>query len=139
MTLQGLVPDAAVPAIQLVGMLVFATRILHRLPRCRKQRPELRRRSFSDVGAMTWHGAMPHQAEWSDETRLVAFTISSASQGGLYCAFNTSHKPQTVTLPHWPGLVWQPVMDTGKVLLQFYKCMQLCSQSCGQMQPSSCL
>ncbi|KAL3147709.1 Iron-sulfur assembly protein 1 [Trebouxia sp. C0010 RCD-2024] len=80
----------------------------------RKQRPELRRRSFMDGGAMTWHGHMPHQAEWTEETRLVAFSVSSPSQGGLYCAFNTSHKPQTVTLPHWPGLVWQPVMDSGK-------------------------
>lgn len=69
-----------------------------------------------DGGAMTWHGHMPHQAEWTEETRLVAFSVSSPSQGGLYCAFNTSHKPQTVTLPHWPGLVWQPVMDSGKVL-----------------------
>ena len=69
-----------------------------------------------DGGAMTWHGHMPHQAEWTEETRLVAFSVSSPGQGGLYCAFNTSHKPQTVTLPHWPGLVWQPVMDSGKVI-----------------------
>ena len=82
---------------------------------CRKRRPELRRRSFMDGGAMTWHGKMPYQAEWTEETRLVAFSVSSAGQGGLYCAFNTSHRPQTVTLPHWPGLVWQPVMDSGKV------------------------
>lgn len=65
---------------------------------------------------MTWHGHMPHQAEWTEETRLVAFSVSSPGQGGLYCAFNTSHKPQTVTLPHWPGLVWRPVMDSGKVM-----------------------
>ena len=64
---------------------------------------------------MTWHGHMPYQAEWTEETRLVAFSVSSPGQGGLYCAFNTSHKPQTVTLPHWPGLIWQPVMDSGKV------------------------
>lgn len=82
---------------------------------CRKRRPEFRRRSFMDGGAMTWHGQMPYQTEWTDETRLVAFSVSSADQGGLYCAFNTSHRPQTVTLPHWPGLVWQPVMDSGKV------------------------
>ena len=68
-----------------------------------------------DGGAMTWHGHMPYQAEWTEETRLVAFSVSSAGQGGLYCAFNTGHTPQTVTLPHWPGLVWLPVMDSGKV------------------------
>lgn len=68
-----------------------------------------------DGGAMTWHGAMPGEADWTEDTRLVAFTVSSPSQGGLYCAFNTSHRPQTVVLPHWPGLVWQAVMDTGKV------------------------
>ncbi|DBB07506.1 TPA: Iron-sulfur assembly protein 1 [Trebouxia sp. C0006] len=80
----------------------------------RKRRPELRRRSFMDGGAMTWHGAMPGEADWTEDTRLVAFTVSSPSQGGLYCAFNTSHRPQTVVLPHWPELVWQAVMDTGK-------------------------
>ena len=68
-----------------------------------------------DNGGMTWHGQVPHEAEWTEETRLVAFTVSSPSQGGLYCAFNTSHKAQTVILPDWPGLMWQPVMDTGKV------------------------
>ena len=81
---------------------------------CRKQRPELLRRSFMDNGAMSWHGVTPYEADWSEETRLVAFTVSSPSQGGLYCAFNTSHKAQTLQLPHWPGLVWQPLMDTGK-------------------------
>ena len=70
-----------------------------------------------DGGAMTWHGAMPGEADWTEDTRLVAFTVSSPSQGGLYCAFNTSHRPQTVVLPHWPELVWQAVMDTGKVPL----------------------
>lgn len=78
-----------------------------------------------DGGAMTWHGQMPHQAEWTEETRLVAFSVSSTGQGGLYCAFNTSHRAQTVTLPHWPGLVWQPLMDSGKVIavpIQTVKC-----------------
>ena len=70
-----------------------------------------------DNGAMTWHGQKPYDADWSEETRLVAFTVSSPAKGGLYCAFNTSHKAQTLQLPHWPGLVWQPLMDTGKVLL----------------------
>lgn len=70
---------------------------------------------------MTWHGHMPYQAEWTEETRLVAFSVSSAGQGGLYCAFNTGHTPQTVTLPHWPGLVWQPVMDSGKVDMTPYQ------------------
>lgn len=64
---------------------------------------------------MTWHGTQPYQPEWSDETRLVAFTVSSPTEGGLYCAFNTSHRPITVDLPLWPGLSWCPVMDTGKV------------------------
>ena len=68
-----------------------------------------------DNRGMTWHGRQPYQPEWTDETRLVAFTVSSPTEGGLYCAFNTSHKPVTVDLPHWPGLSWQPVMDTGKV------------------------
>lgn len=68
-----------------------------------------------DNRGMTWHGLQPYQPEWTDETRLVAFTVSSPIAGGLYCAFNTSHRPVTVDLPHWPGLTWQPVADTGKV------------------------
>lgn len=100
--------------------------ILSNMLLCRKHRPELRRRSFMDGGAMTWHGQMPYQAEWTEETRLVAFSVSSAGQGGLYCAFNTSHRPQTVTLPHWPGLVWQPVMDSGKVHMTLHRsCFQM--------------
>ena len=93
----------------------LATSISTVLLPCRKRRPELRRRSFMDGGAMTWHGHMPYQATWTEDTRLVAFSVSSAGQGGLYCAFNTSHRPQTVTLLHWPGLIWQPIMDSGKV------------------------
>lgn len=81
----------------------------------RRQRPELRRSSFMDNRGMTWHGQQPYQPEWTDETRLVAFSLSSPTEGGLYCAFNTSHRPATVDLPHWPGLTWRPVMDTGKV------------------------
>ena len=45
----------------------------------------------------------------------MAYTLSSPTEGGLYCAFNSSHKAQVVELPHWPGTQWQLLMDSGRV------------------------
>lgn len=32
----------------------------------------------------------------------------------IYVAFNTSHRPVTITLPERPGYKWEPLVDTGK-------------------------
>eukprot|EP00891_Asterochloris_glomerata_P003947 jgi/Astpho2/3947/e_gw1.00063.17.1_t len=80
----------------------------------RRRRPELRRGSFDDAGGLTFHGVTPGAPDWSEESRLVAYTLSSPTEGGLYCAFNSSHKAQVVELPHWPGTQWQLLMDSGR-------------------------
>ncbi len=58
---------------------------------------------------------LPHQPDWTDTSRLVAFTLSDGAGGGLYVAFNTSHLPRLLKLPVWGGRVWQPLVDTSKV------------------------
>ncbi|EFJ40420.1 1,4-alpha-glucan branching enzyme II, isoamylase, partial [Volvox carteri f. nagariensis] len=58
---------------------------------------------------------LPHQPDWSETSRLVAFTLSDGKGGGLYVAFNTSHMPRLLKLPNWAGRLWQPLLDTSKV------------------------
>ena len=82
---------------------------------CRRQRPELRQRDFVGPAAIQWHGVQAGSTDWSEASRLVAFTLSGPS-GGLYIAFNSSHLPTTVQLPDWYGRQWQPLVDTGKVI-----------------------
>lgn len=68
-----------------------------------------------DGGTIAWHGMQPGAADWSEESRLVAWTLADGAGGGLYIAFNASHRPTTLELPHWHGRSWQLVSDTGKV------------------------
>ncbi len=60
---------------------------------------------------------MPDEPDWTDTSRLIAWTVSTAGSDGLYIAFSASHLPVTLQLPIWPGRTWQPVIDTGKVCL----------------------
>ena len=41
---------------------------------------------------------------------------AGSADGGLYIAFNTSHRPAVVDLPPWAGRRWQLYADSGKVL-----------------------
>lgn len=68
-----------------------------------------------DGSTIAWHGMQPYAADWSDESRLVAWTLADGRGGGIYIAFNSSHRPTTLELPHWHGRSWQLVSDTGKV------------------------
>lgn len=45
----------------------------------------------------------------------MAWSTGDGQGGGVYVAFNASHKAQVVELPHWPGLAWRLVADTSKV------------------------
>jgi len=45
-------------------------------------------------GDVQWHGELPLEPDWSEASRLVAYTLSNGKGGGLYVAFNTSHKPK---------------------------------------------
>jgi isoamylase len=68
-----------------------------------------------DGGAIAWHGAVANEPDWSEQSRLVAYTLADGRGGGIYIAFNTSHKAQVVQLPAWPGRAWQLVADSGQV------------------------
>jgi len=57
-----------------------------------------------------WHGAQPYQPNWSDSSRLVAFTLKGPSF--LYVAFNAAYFSQTVHLP--PNILWKEVVKTEK-------------------------
>ncbi|KAK9824321.1 hypothetical protein WJX72_009436 [[Myrmecia] bisecta] len=81
----------------------------------RRARPELRRSRYLAGDDITWHGALVGEPDWSDTSRLLAFTLSNGAGGGLYVAFNSSHQAQVLQLPAWEGRTWQTVLDTGKV------------------------
>jgi hypothetical protein len=81
----------------------------------RRTRKELRRDTFVVGDTIEWHGVRPHEPDWEEGSRLVALTLRAAAGRGIYAAFNTSHRPQLLQLPDWPGRSWQLVMDTGKV------------------------
>ena len=63
----------------------------------------------------------------------MAYTLSSPTEGGLYCAFNSSHKAQVVELPHWPGTQWQLLMDSGRVSTKPHSVFPKCLEACGVM------
>ena len=77
----------------------------------RRRHPELRRGHY---GGLDFHGPAPGAPDFSDASRLVAWSLGDGAGGGLYIAFNASHRPQVVALPHWPGRAWRLVADTGK-------------------------
>lgn len=56
-----------------------------------------------------WHGEAAFKPDWSDSSRLVAYTLKkqAPAPGGLYVAFNSGHMPKVVELPHWHGRTWQ--------------------------------
>ncbi|EIE26827.1 glycoside hydrolase [Coccomyxa subellipsoidea C-169] len=90
-------------------------RYFRHLVHFRRTHAELRRSSFVHAGAIAWHGKLPNEPDWTEESRLVAYTLSNSSGGGLYIAFNTSHKGQIVQLPLWPNRTWQLISDSGQI------------------------
>jgi isoamylase len=102
-------------------------RFVRRLVHFRRARRELRRSHF--VGGdrdVQWHGEKPFEPDWSDGSRLVAYTLSPqpeglyenrrpGGEGGLYVAFNTAHTPRVLELPRWEGREWVPVFDSARV------------------------
>lgn len=70
-----------------------------------------------DGGSIAWHGKLPNDPDWTEESRLVAYTLSNSKGGGLYIAFNTSHKAQIVQLPQWLNRTWQLISDSGQASL----------------------
>ncbi len=82
----------------------------------RARTPALRLPAHPTGDQVAWHGRTPNEPDWSETSRLVAFTLTDGTPGAgmLYVAFNTSHLPVTLTLPPpGAGRRWRLVMDTG--------------------------
>jgi len=63
-----------------------------------------------------WHGLKPHEPNWEETSRFIAYTISANTPDDpekFYVAFNANYKTELVTLPTLPqGLRWRYVLDT---------------------------
>ena len=86
---------------------------------------------FPDGQNIKWHGVNPDEPDWSDSSRLLAYTITKKGdhnwqRPGLYVAWNTSHRSITVNLPEWAGSSWRLVADTSKVAEQPPKHPPIC-------------
>jgi len=91
-------------------------RFFRHLVHFRRSRAQFRNTAFLDDAQVQWHGEAPGAPDWSDASRLVAFTL--AAQGDspeLYVAFNAGHEAALLALPG-PGevLEWRPVADTSR-------------------------
>lgn len=67
-------------------------RFVRQLVRLRRSSPLLRRAGYVGEGDVTWHGEQPNTPDWSEASRLVAYTLhddNDASGRDLYIAFNT--------------------------------------------------
>eukprot|EP00775_Hariotina_reticulata_P003086 gene3086-3365_t len=95
------------------GFARFVRRLIH----FRHMHPELRRTSYVNDNDIQWHGEAAFRPDWTDSSRLVAYTLKKQGPegGGLYVAFNTGHVPKTVELPNWHGRAWKVVVDTSKL------------------------
>lgn len=81
-------------------VLVFLRRHAH---------PELRRKAYVNDNDVQWHGEAAFKPDWTDSSRLVAYTLKKqgTAGGGLYVAFNSGHMPKVVELPNWHGRAWK--------------------------------
>lgn len=80
----------------------------------RKKHPLLGKDSFLSPDDVTWHGLHPHQPDWGNDNKFLAFTLNILGQGpDLYAAFNAAHIPHTVHLPPAAnGKSWCWVVNT---------------------------
>lgn len=81
----------------------------------RRSSPVLQKTQYVNEGDIQWHGEEPHVPDWTDQSRLVAYTLYDPSNGGgYYVAFNAAHIPKVLKLPKTGGRMWRPLVDTGK-------------------------
>jgi len=94
------------------GLVRFFKRLIH----MRKENPLFRQRSFLDGEKVQWHGVKPFEPDWSETSRIVAFTLQDGkSSEVLYVAFNSGHKVELLELPELDdGGVWDILVDTSK-------------------------
>lgn len=93
------------------GLLRFVSGMI----KMRKAHPELQRTQYVNDRDIQWHGVLPNEPDWSDTSRLVAYSLEDYRGGGLFVAFNTAHLPKMLSLPKRAGRVWQQIVDTSKV------------------------
>jgi isoamylase len=90
-------------------------RFVRGLIQLRKMHPELQRTQFVNDRDIQWHGVNPNEPDWSETSRLVAYSLEDYRGGGLFVAFNSAHLPKMLSLPKRAGRVWQQIVDTSKV------------------------
>jgi pullulanase/glycogen debranching enzyme len=60
----------------------------------RRARPELQRTEHVDEADVQWHGERPGEPDWTETSRLVAYTLTELEpprRPTLMVAFNTAH------------------------------------------------
>ena len=73
----------------------------------RKAHSVLRRETFLSDKEIQWHGQKPFRPDWSESSRLVAFTL--IDRNALYAVFNANYFPVQMTLPPLQGQKWRQV------------------------------
>lgn len=90
-------------------------RFFSQMIKLRKECPVLGVPQYLGSDRLQWHGNLPDQPDWSDQSRLVAFSVHDPTRTtGLYVVFNSAHTPTVVQLPKWEGFQWRPLVDTAK-------------------------
>lgn len=93
------------------GLVRFFQKLIH----LRKSNPSLRQSVYMDGEKIKWHGLKASEPDWSDSSRLVAFSIVGEKKSDdLYVAFNSGHAPVTVELPEIDSGYWDITADTSK-------------------------
>ncbi len=80
----------------------------------RNQNTLLTRKEFLKDTDVEWHGHIPFKANWSDDSRFIAWTLTdNVKSEPLYIAFNAHFEPANIQLPPPPkGKVWHRIVDT---------------------------
>lgn len=80
----------------------------------RKKQKLLRRATFLEIQDVDWHGHMPFHANWSANSRFVAYTLKDhEKEEHLYIAFNSESGRPSVQLPDPPAnKKWYRIVDT---------------------------
>jgi isoamylase len=90
-------------------------RFFQKLIQLRKANPSLRQSAYMDGEKIKWHGVKASDPDWSDSSRLVAFSIvGERKSDDLYVAFNSGHAQVTVELPEIDSGYWDITADTSK-------------------------
>jgi isoamylase/glycogen operon protein len=95
------------------GLLRFYQLLNH----FRRDTPILRQSQFLTDNQIDWHGTSPFQADWSEQSRLVAFTLYDEEKGqDLYILFNANWKEAMVELPkpRTANKSWHIKVDTSR-------------------------